>query len=584
MIGQLPDAHTFTILLRGLADHPQYSSAVRRAKDLYHSMQKANSPVKPSIIHTNAMLKVCARHKDMDTLWNVLEKVPDMGPNSPDAWTWTSILNAMREEIIIRPLAEEGNPSKNEVMQTENEKDSQQQAISKDEQQEDADNEDEMVNGGPRNLHEQIKREQTILQARRLWGGIIQRWRRGILHMDAQLVQSMGMILLASSQPRNWDDVFSLVEQTMGIPRMIPKLTSSSSSSGSSKKVSPGIATWKTSPPKGQRRPWDEKDQIEGHLNPGTPSPEAYGPEFDARIGDSPSPSSFSSSSSSTTTAETDTAAYAIPTQATLSMLLEASRLLRNNKAATGYWNYLTNSSSSTQESQHPSPPPPHPDQRRRGISDNIEMKKILPDANNYHTYLRVLRLMRSSFKAVSLLEEMVSKSQERTRGGRRAVSISPVPKTFLITMSVCARDKRNPSQLIHANRVLSLMSSSLADPDIATIQRYFDLMESQKDEDVLRDGLERLFPIVMNLRGMLIYGRAGDARKVGERMRDAAMVLLRRILGAYGRLLGRRDEMRRRENGRLLRQMRELRGWVDRVEGGNSRRTERTVVRSNVL
>ncbi len=514
--GQLPDAHTFTLLLRGLADHPQYSSAVCRAMSLYNSMLKPTSPVKPSIIHTNAVLTVCARHKDMDTLWTVLEKVPEMGPNAPDAWTWTVILNAIREEIITRPGDD---PSKNTVDQVD-----------------DGEGEDITTQATARNAEEQVKREQTILRARRIWDGVIQRWRRGIVHMDAQLVQAMGMVLLASSRERNWDDVFSLVEQTMGIPRMIPKWTPPSAKKPRRDEEEDS-----------KRMKESTQDEHDGNSNEDINSStrmssDEYGSEFDTRIGDSPS---------------TDTAAYARPTQATLSMLLEASRLLRSNKAATGYWILLT---SSHDDSQQP----------RTATGVNTKSFNILPDADNYHSYLRVLRLMRSSFKAVSALEEMVSRSREdrRRHGGRQGQSqFQPARKTFLITMSVCARDKRNPQQLSHATRVLELMSSCLADPDVSTLTRYFDLAHGLNDEQALRGALEGLHPLVTNLRGMLTYGRARDVKPVDHRTRDAALMLMRRMLGAYGRLLGRRDEMRREENKRLKTQQASLRKFVERVE-----------------
>lgn len=55
-----------------------------------------NCPVKPNIIHTNAVLKVCALARDMDALWGVAAKLPTKGFGAPDNLTYTTILNAIR--------------------------------------------------------------------------------------------------------------------------------------------------------------------------------------------------------------------------------------------------------------------------------------------------------------------------------------------------------------------------------------------------------------------------------------------------------------------------------------------------------
>src|ERR1051326_1292919 len=98
--GQKPDSHTFTVLLRGLANHAQYSHSVTRALSLYHSMDAPNSRVRAHIIHTNAVLKVCARANDMDALWGVASKIPEKGAGAADATTYTTILNALRQSAL----------------------------------------------------------------------------------------------------------------------------------------------------------------------------------------------------------------------------------------------------------------------------------------------------------------------------------------------------------------------------------------------------------------------------------------------------------------------------------------------------
>ncbi|KAI9764715.1 MAG: hypothetical protein M1840_008107 [Geoglossum simile] len=179
---QVPDAHTYTHLLRALADNTRYPLALGKALAIYHSMYALNSRVKPTIIHTNAVLKVCARAGDMDSLWGIAAKLPDSGMGAPDTVTWTTILNALRHHAS--------------------------------------------TSAGPGESVGEVERRQTqaILEGRRIWDDIVGRWRRGNLWIDERLVGAMGRLLLIGSRPMDWDDVLSLVRQTSAVPRLRPKL------------------------------------------------------------------------------------------------------------------------------------------------------------------------------------------------------------------------------------------------------------------------------------------------------------------------------------------------------------------------
>lgn len=61
-----------------------------------------NSAVTPNIIHTNAIINVCSRGKDMDALWSVAGRLPERGPGAPDKWTFTTILNALASNAQSR--------------------------------------------------------------------------------------------------------------------------------------------------------------------------------------------------------------------------------------------------------------------------------------------------------------------------------------------------------------------------------------------------------------------------------------------------------------------------------------------------
>src|SRR5579871_5275043 len=96
--GQKPDAHTYTIIFRGMAELSHYPQTLSKALSIYHSMAADNAPVKPSIIHTNAMLKVCARSQDMDAMLGIVAKLDRKGNNAPNNLTFTTILNAIRQQ------------------------------------------------------------------------------------------------------------------------------------------------------------------------------------------------------------------------------------------------------------------------------------------------------------------------------------------------------------------------------------------------------------------------------------------------------------------------------------------------------
>ncbi|KAH0127204.1 hypothetical protein KCU67_g17352, partial [Aureobasidium melanogenum] len=98
---QFPDSHTYVILLRGLSEPPVAADTLGKALAIYHSLGAENSRVKPTTIHTNAALRVCARANDMDSLWGIASKIPEKGPGAADTYTYTTILNAIREHALL---------------------------------------------------------------------------------------------------------------------------------------------------------------------------------------------------------------------------------------------------------------------------------------------------------------------------------------------------------------------------------------------------------------------------------------------------------------------------------------------------
>jgi len=305
---QFPDSYTYTLLLRGLANNANQSGAAAKAIAVYHSMSAPNSRVQPSIIHTNAVLQVLARALDMDGIWGVAAKIPETGPGAADGTTYTTILNAIRQSIL---------------------------------------------QGSPKGETEEAKATRTekgVVEGRRIWEDIIGKWKNADIVMDEKLVCSMGRLLLTGVRPRDWDDVLSLVEQTMDIPRLVPRL-------GTLAHMEAGIPRLRLpNTPEQYRSDNDHLGPDKGPMRGGEFLPII-------RQGRSASPSSLT---------------YVTPTNHTLTMVLEACQKVIAKTAADEYWNLLTDPGTYA----------------------------IEPDTSTAHQRLRGFRQSRQSGEAVKLLQE----------------------------------------------------------------------------------------------------------------------------------------------------------------------------------
>ncbi|KAL8946720.1 MAG: hypothetical protein Q9222_006920, partial [Ikaeria aurantiellina] len=450
---QKPDAQTYTIILRGLSWCPNRLESLSQALKIYHSMFAENCSVKPNIIHTNAVLRVCALARDMDALWGVAAKLPTKGQGAPDKMTFTTILNA------IRTIA----------------------------WHDDKDLPDEQWE------EKSLRRQRAVMQGRKIWEDIIPRWRAGDIWIDEELVCAMGRLLLLGSTDRDYDDILSLVEQVMAIPRQRKEQEEQPAEAGN-------VLSTSSTPPQINEPEHDQESQDDDTIRldedsqnlsstPTTKPAPSSTPEPSEALNHVflPSPTPLKPSIS-----------VARPGRNTLSLLLSACISLRSAPAGQSYWGLLTSPTGTY---------------------------NITPDTENHHMYLRLLRIQRASRVAADLIEDMHT-------GSLKHLPDALQPKTFRIALSCCNRDKLNANAMGHAQRILHIMTRVLPEPDLKSLDLYVSLAASQARHDFQStlSALRALEPAFKLVKNWINYGY-GD---VVLEDRQAAQELAQRLVGAY--------------------------------------------------
>jgi hypothetical protein len=434
---QFPDSYTYTILLRGLSINANDSGVLEKALSVYHSMSAENSRVDASIIHTNAVLKVCARAMNMDALWGIAAKIPDSGPGAANQITYTTILNAIRQSLLV------GLPVGETDEQTAE------------------------------------RRDRGVMEGRRVWEEIIGKWRNADLIIGEELVCAMGRLLLVGARPQDWDDVLSLVEQTMDIKRLVPRLRSSDRTKAGFPRL------------RGPHIP--EKYRTEdGHLQPsqGIERGEEFLPVRTGKKQDDV----FS-----------NPLTYATPSKNTLSMLQEACQKIVAVKAADGYWDLLTDRK-----------------------SYNVD-----PDLDNIHFRLRVLRQYRASAETVKLLRDSFGANKLQARPGTFRIAISACARDSNNHNSI-----KHAGEIID----IMMKTLEDADfKVVAKYAGLMKGSPSAKGTELI-DALARLDPVVRNIRVQLSVGKEDRGRKgpviLNKEQEQDAVDTLRQVYGLLDKLV----------------------------------------------
>ena len=473
---QVPDAHTYTLVLRGLAWNHAYPRSISRALTVYHSMFADNCPVKPSVIHTNAVLQVCALADDMEALWGIAAKLPGSGKNAADTTTFTIILNAIRNNVI------------------------------EDTKHDDVEDEE----------HHRKLREDAQSQCRRIWADVIERWRKGDLMIDESLVCAVGHILLVTGGSYGDSDVLDLVEQTMAIPRQLPRKAETANrspvpilkaSQGHSRErndqTGAGIALTLASEEKSdlalQEQALEQDFPPHGEFLP-LPNP-------DRKL------------------------AYAAPSRKTLSLIIAACSNLKAMIPAQNYWNLLT-----SPEGQY----------------------RIPPDRENYVQILRNFRVRRASKMSLMILQEIQHRLGE-----------VPERKAFRIALSTCCRDTRNPNVLENTRAIYGMMNTSSSDVDIECLSDYLTVVFNAKIESWrhMDEALKIAWPAVDILRDSPNAKRRDYSTATKDRYGITSIA--ERLMRAWDHCLIKAESEATREEWRsMIDRKNKLVSWNQRLRG----------------
>lgn len=353
---QLPNAQTYTIIFRGCAASQHANQAVYQATRLYHAML-ASERIKPNTMHMNAVLTVCSRAKDIESLFSIVNTA-DQHSRCPDNLTYTIVLNGLRYATV--------QPGQQPDVKS-------------------ADGEDEVY----------VDKESvtaSIGRARAVWDEVVKNWRQGLVIVDEELVCAMGRILRMGSREDN-NDILSLVQQTMGIQRPDrPAIPAVDAPKGDlvvdeSEEVKSNVTIEKDAETEADKELMNTKAAVvlsstinkesEAAVTEGTlVTPPARVSQFDP----TPGIAALSVKSNSSRTA------YARPGANTLSLILMSISSTRKTSLAASYWRILTG----------------HP-------------YNVVPDSENWYQLLRTLRRGHASTKMVELIAKMPSEYMNHT-------------------------------------------------------------------------------------------------------------------------------------------------------------------------
>ncbi|CAG7967593.1 unnamed protein product [Penicillium olsonii] len=320
------------------------------------------------------------------------------------------------------------------------------------------------------------RKSQAIIEGKRVWADVIYRWKNQTLEVDNSLVNAMAGLLLDGASDFDCYNVMELYKQTMGIPILAKRPAESekttrrritheqnqaieTSELQRQEKMEDLPFVDENNNPLGEAEMAGEPAEVAEELEEESSEMEEQEEEEDESFDDLFKP----------VVPGSDEMSFLQPTSKELTLLLNACfTMTQGTDGALSYWKYMT-----MEENHH----------------------RIEPDAFTYVTYFRMLRISRSSKIAVKTLREQMVPSGHATG------------TAFHIALSVCRRDRRNHSVLLHANEVVGLMDKALILPDIRVLDGYLETIQ------IISGG----HSVLLGLRGLESKGVGGKTRTLQD-------------------------------------------------------------------
>lgn len=303
-----------------------------------------------------------------------------------------------------------------------------------------------------------------VEDGRRVWAGVLSRWTKGQLWIDEELACAMGRVLLRGEREEDWKEVFALVEQVFGIKSLVAQRPPQKVTANTIY-VENSNTLIQTRVPESAIAP-----STQDHLH-GISDVEKL---FTPAVARDPSRDPASSTRPK-------------PGNSTFSLILQACAEIRDDKAAFNYWSILTN--------------PPF---------------SVVPDLENYHDLLRIIRRFRSGTDALNVVQSM---------------RVRPTTKTIYIALSACKRSGRSKN-FQSAEQLLSIMNDTRVLPvDVKIWNMFLQCAIKSEDPAHIKHAL-RLIDENFDMRSELIH------RRDTALYLDRALELLRAMIGAVDVLL----------------------------------------------
>ncbi|KAJ5907580.1 hypothetical protein N7495_000262 [Penicillium taxi] len=284
------------------------------------------------------------------------------------------------------------------------------------------------------------RKTQMVKEGKRIWADVVYMWTNDGYVLDEQVVNAMAMLLLDGATEGDFYDVFSLYHQTMGIPLFAKPPTDISKDTTSRKYKKPIKSKYVD-----ETVPFMNEDgqmiSLRQHESETLKVEDEEEENFDSLF--------------EPVVPGNENLSYIKPGSKELTLIEDACfNMTQGSAAGVAYWNHLT-----VEETPY----------------------RIDPDNLAINQYLRLLRVMRSSKKAVAVLRDQMIPSGQISG------------KSFHIALSCCRRDIQNFSVLLNANELLHLMGESMVLPDPRVLQGYLQLVGALAQKPQMLMGLKGL-------------------------------------------------------------------------------------------